>query len=495
MSKFYVTTAIDYPNGAPHMGHAYEKIVTDVYARWYRFMGIKAFFLTGTDENGQKLVKAAAEKNTPTKNFVDANVELFKKLCIDLNLSNDDFIRTTDERHHRVAQELWTAIEKAGDIYFGRYEGWYCSACEAFYLKTQAPDLKCPEHFVPLEHVEEEGYFFRLGKYQKWILETIQAKPDFVVPASSRNEVLRRIEKEEFKDLSISRPNAGWGIPVPGQPKFVMYTWFDALINYYTATRNPSGREHLWPADMHVIGKDISWFHAVIWPCMLKSAGIEMPKQIYVHGMVLGQDGRKMSKSLGNGVDPYAVIDKLPLDSFRYYLLRAIPSGLDGAFVTGDLIGRHNSELANDYGNLMMRVIKLGAKKLGQSISVEGVKSDLNFAPLGETMHAMMEKREHHLALEHLWAAVNEANMYITRSEPWKLEGNDPRFKQIIYNGLYAIHCFGCLIAPFLPGIGEKTLAMLGTRSEGASGLAFGKHHFQLGEAVALFPKIESAGV
>ena len=353
--KFYITTAIDYPNGRPHMGHAYEKIITDAYARWNRFLGKDTYFLTGTDENGQKLQESAAEKDLKTIDFVDENVEHFKGLCKDVGLTNDDFIRTTEERHAEVVRELWGALEKKGDLYFGQYSGYYCLSCENFYTETQAHDKICPHHNKPLELKEEDGYFFKMSQYQEWIIKHIKSNEDFIVPKRAYKEILSRLESEPIKDVAFSRPNNGWGIPVPDNDKFVMYTWADALTNYYTALKAEGLKEKYWPADVHVIGKDITWFHTVIWPCMLHSLGIELPKQVYVHGMVLAADGKKMSKSLGNVVDPKDLLEKYPLDTFRYYILRGIPSHDDGAFSEKELVEKHNNELGNDFGNLIMR--------------------------------------------------------------------------------------------------------------------------------------------
>jgi methionyl-tRNA synthetase len=488
--NFLVSTAIDYPNGSPHMGHAYEKVVADVYARWHRLLGQNVFFLTGTDENGQKLVKAAEAEKLPTKTYVDLQVQNFRALCATLRISHDDFIRTTEERHIKTCSEIWKSLEAKGDIYFGEYEGQYCLACESFYTELQAPDKKCPVHGTPLDKVKESGFFFKLSAYADWIRSYINEHPSFISPASARKEMLNRIDKEPIRDLSVSRPNAGWGIPIPGHEDFVMYTWFDALINYFSAVNTPE-RKKFWPAGMHVIGKDITWFHTVIWPSILKAAGFEIPHQVYVHGMVLGEDGRKMSKSLGNGVDPKTITEKFPIDSFRYYLLRAIPSGLDGAFVTADLIKRHNSELANDYGNLLMRVIKLGMKKCGPDFSSEKMKGHFDFQELGEKMKRAMEDREHHRALEYLWAAVNEVNIFLNDRAPWKMEGNTPEFREIIYNALYGIYCFGFLVTPFMPEVGAKTLEYLGVEPKGFEGLKFGSHQFKLQNPEALFPKFD----
>jgi methionyl-tRNA synthetase len=490
MKPFYITTAIDYPNGRPHMGHAYEKIVTDVYARWYRAMGRDTWFLTGTDENGQKLVKSAEAAGQPTQVYVDQNVEFFRQLCAQLLVTNDDFIRTTEPRHHLVAQEVWRLIEKNGDLYEGEYEGQYCLACEAFYTDTQSGDGLCPSHGTSLQKVKEKGYFFRLSKYVDWIEKHIQNYPHFITPERSKNEMLQRLRAEPVKDLSVSRPNAGWGIPVPGNDRFVMYTWFDALINYLTAVKNEKLYSRFWPASCHVIGKDITWFHTIIWPCMLKAAELPIPEQVYVHGMVLGEDGRKMSKSLGNGVDPIEVIQKYPVDSFRYYLLRAIPSGSDGAFVTADLQARHNSELANDLGNLLSRVVKLAAKKIDQPLSVEISKCPIDLKNLKTEMSRLMDQREHTQALDVLWKAIQDLNLFVTRKEPWKIEANSQDLRDVLGGAVLGIHAVAVLLAPFMPGISPKIL-----KSLGVEGLAFDQigqvERFSLSDPEMLFPKIQ----
>ncbi|MEW6056612.1 MAG: methionine--tRNA ligase [Bdellovibrionota bacterium] len=489
--RFYITTAIDYPNGSPHMGHAYEKVITDAYARWYRFLGEDVFFLTGTDENGQKLVKVAAENNQDTKKFIDSQVVHFEKLCKDLNISYDDFIRTTEPRHHEISKQFWRTLEKKGDIYFDRYSGYYCIACEAFYTNTQAPELRCPDHGTKLEFVQEDGFFFKMSRYQDWIVDHLRKSADFIVPVSAKKEVLNRLEGEPLKDLSISRPNQGWGIPTPSRSDHVMYTWFDALINYYTAAAPESRRPQYWPASVHVIGKDIIWFHSVIWPIMLHAAGIAVPSQIYVHGMVLAEDGRKMSKSLGNGVDPYDILGKYPVDSFRYYLLRSISSGMDGKFSTTELLTKHNNELANDYGNLVMRVVKLAAKKLGNTITPDGVQHELKTDDLLVKMQSAMNKREHNRALDTLWEAINQNNAYLNESAPWKIKPEDPKLKTVLYNALHGIHSYATLISAFLPNTGEKTLESLGSSKTGPESLAFGSLTFNLSEPQPLFPKIE----
>lgn len=492
MSKqFYITTAIDYPSGKPHMGHAYEKIITDTYARWYRWMGYDTFFLTGTDENGQKLVKTAQEAGRDTKDFVDELAQVFRKLCEDLQLSHDDFIRTTEERHLKSVQKIWKKLEEKGDIYSGEYEGQYCIQCETFYTETQSPDGQCPVHQIPLDKVKEKGFFFKLSEYADWIESYIDTHSEFIRPESARKEILQRIRSDKIRDLSVSRPNQGWGIAIEAHPDFVAYTWFDALINYYSAVESDSKRAHFWPADCHVIGKDITWFHTIIWPSVLKAAELPLPKQIYVHGMVLGEDGRKMSKAAGNGVDPYEVISKFPLDSFRYYLLRAIPSGLDGAFVREDLRKRHNNELANDYGNSLMRVVKLALKKRGSEFSAENVKADFDFSKLPAEVHALMEQREHHRAIEKIWEKVAELNLYLNQKEPWKMEASGPEFYAVIYNSLYAIYCISACLEAFLPGVSPQAISYLGLTNKGPESFEFGSHQFKLQMPEPLFPKIE----
>jgi len=499
--RFYITTAIDYPNGSPHMGHAYEKVVTDFYARWYRLMGRQVYFLTGTDENGQKLVKSADDaKATSTKDYVDQNVVHFKKLCDRLNITYNDFIRTTEERHEKVCQQIWKTLKDKGHIYFGTYQGNYCLGCEAFYTELQAPDGLCPNHHSKLEIKSEAGYFLKMEAFHQWILNHFKSHINFVIPRSSYNEILSRLEKEDLKDLAISRPNNGWGIAVPDDNKFVMYTWFDALINYYSALQVPKDESAWWPASTHVIGKDIAWFHSVIWPIMLHAAGIALPQQIYVHGMVLAADGRKMSKSLGNGVDPMDILDKYPTDSFRFYLLKAISGHGDGPFAEKDLMDKHNNELANDFGNLLMRVVKFARSKISDTISADGAPQEFNYQNLINDMDNLIAGREHHKAIDRLWEGVKEANQYMNTREPWKLKDKPLEMKQVIYNLLYAIHHLSLLASPIMPSIAAQTLNYLGVVSdEGSVGpfdpekLQFGKITYFLKEPAALFPKFETA--
>ncbi len=474
------------------MGHAYEKIVADCYARWHRFLGDETYFLTGTDENGQKLQESARSAGLETKDFVDRNVGFFKELCQDIDLSHDDFIRTTEDRHSNICRELWLKLEDQDNLYFGKYSGKYCLSCENFYTNLQAPDGKCPHHGIDLMFKEEDGFFFRLSQYQEWMLNHLKTNPDFIVPRNSYNEVRARLEKEELKDVAFSRPNEGWGIPVPGyEKKFVMYTWADALVNYYSAVKAEGLEEKFWPADVHVVGKDIVWFHCIIWPCMLQAAGIPLPKQVYVHGMILAEDGKKMSKSLDNVVDPRFMLEKYPLDTFRYYLLRGIPAQSDGAFSERELIDKHNNELGNDYGNLIMRVIKLSLKNLPPEIQGRGVKQSIDFSNTLEKMKEHMRKREHNKAMDVLWEAVNKANQYVNETEPWKFKKEPETLVFIIYNCCFAIHQLALLMGAFMPFSSAKTLESLNPSTEGWRELKFGETTYHLKTPEPLYPKIE----
>jgi len=489
MSKqFYITTAIDYPNGNPHMGHALEKVVSDAYARWYKFLGYDSRLLTGTDENGQKLIEAAEKAGMKTKEYVDQNSVIFKKLCTDLNMNYADFIRTTETRHADVCTTLWKKLEAKGDVYFGVYSGNYCLACESFYTETQAPENICPAHGTQLSKKEEEGYFFKLSKYQKWIIDHIKSHPNFIVPRSSYNEMLSRLEGDDLRDLPISRPNEGWGIEVPGNTKFVMYTWFDALINYYSALDEKTKK--YWPADVHVIGKDIAWFHTVIWTIMLQAAELPIHKQVYVHGMILAEDGKKMSKSLGNVVDPFEMLSKYSVDSFRYYLLRAIPAQSDGRFSEKELIDKHNAELGNSFGNLIMRVLKLYLKANDPHLTGDNVKQEVFFDEYFTKMKEHMDHREHNKALEALWEGVNSMNQYVNTKEPWKLKEDKEALRAVVYNCVYSIHAISVLMSPFLPTTAKLALEPIGKVVTSFEEVKFGTS-YDLIEPQPLFPKIE----
>lgn len=496
MKNFYITTAIDYPNGKPHIGHVYEKVIADFYARFYRFQKVKTWFLMGTDENGQKLVDAAQKANaSSTLDYVNANVVHFEKAWADLKLSHNDFIRTTESRHTEVCKRIWSRLQESGDIYFGRYSGWYCLSCEAFYPENQIDEARlCPNHGIKLEFQEEDGYFFKLSKFQEWILSKIKNEPQFLFPESARREVIARLEGEKLRDLSVSRPNSGWGIEVPGDSGHVMYTWFDALINYYAAVCDSDELKEFWPASMHVIGKDITWFHSVIWPCMLQSYGVATPSQVAVHGMLLGADGKKMSKSLGNVVDPYEVIGVFPEDSIRYFFLRYIPHGSDGKFSVADLRDKHNQDLANNYGNLAMRVLKLTAKRIGTSLSTEGIEPVWPELPqiLAECQK-LVEEREHHRAVELIWSKIQMVNIYLNEHEPWRIKDDEEKFRHHMINCLFAVDVISYTLLPFLPDSSRALQGMLGNQIVESSDrkFVFKDISWNLEEPVGLFPKIE----
>lgn len=491
MKQFYVTTAIAYPNGEPHLGHALEFTIADCYHRWYKSEGCSTYFLTGTDENGQKLVESANIANLPTNEFVDLNAKKFIGLAAQLNLSHNDFIRTTEKRHAHTCIALWKKLQESGNIYFGTYKGQYCLACESFYTETQADAGKCPTHQTALSIKEEAGYFLKMSAYQDFIIQHLKSHPEFITPQSSYTEMMSRLTHEELRDLPISRPNDGWGIPVPGDEKFVMYTWFDALINYYTAIDTPE-LHSFWPCDLHIIGKDIVWFHAVIWPIILHAAKLPLPRQIYVHGMILAEDGKKMSKSLGNVVSPQDLFSKYHLDSIRYYLLRAIPAQSDGRFSEKELIEKHNAELGNSFGNLIMRVIKLYLKNHGPEVSSTDVTREIDFCEFYERMKKHMNEREHNKALEVLWEGVNSMNQYVNTQEPWKIKDDEVKLKSVVFNCLHAIHAISCLLQAFLPETAAKALLPLGVSLTNFSNIHFNQTTFHLSVPEPLFPKIDT---
>lgn len=440
---FYVTTPIYYPNDVPHLGHAYTTIAADVLARWNTLLGKDVFFLTGTDEHGKKLQLAAEKAGKSPKEFVDSIVPEFKKAWEKLNINYSRFIRTTDKDHETIVKKIVQKQLDTEDIYKGNYEGLYCTSCEAYYTEKDAPDKICPIHNKPLDLLKEESYFFKLSKYQKKLLAHYKKNPDFISPESKRNEVINRV-KEGLQDLSISRSSFSWGIPLPFDKKHVLYVWEDALFNYYTATRE-KGKEKFWPADIHIIGKDILWFHTVYWPAFLLSAGIELPKKVFAHGWwtVLSQ---KMGKSAGNAIK----IDQLishGADTARYFLLRGAPFGEDGDFSEQALIDRHNNELANKLGNLILRVSTL-AEKYGLE------KSTLSFLKSEKTsrlVNEYFENLEFDKALNEIFSFIDECNTFIQDKKPWETKD-----KKVLYELCNAIKNFTILLSPFIPETCEK---------------------------------------
>lgn len=494
--KFYITTAIDYPNSAPHLGHAYEKTLADFYHRWYRQMGLETRFVTGLDEHGQKIQEAATKAGVPPQDFVDEKARTFVSLCETLGLTQDDFIRTSQERHHRLARQIWSTIEEKGDIYFDDYEGTYCVPCESYLTETQIKAGMCSEYTGPddLITIKEESYFFRLGKYREWIRDHIRENPEFIYPEQRRNEILARLD-DEVRDLSISRSTFDWGIPVPGNEKHVMYVWFDALSNYISALKEPEDLyETFWPADLHVIGKDITWFHAVIWPCMLHSAGLPLPRQIYVHGFILDDQGNKMSKSVGNVVDPLEVCQKYGAEVLRFYLLRAFSSGQDGKFSVEDLEQRYQGELGNDLGNLVLRVTKLVGNKLGgKAAPPSTLLPEADFAATVREFSDLVDRREHHKALEVLWSYIRSINAFLNERAPWKLDSTD-EIHSILYGALEALRAVSHLLAPVMPGVTDSILEQIGAERETGEPAPYGSGSFQTTIGKPLFPRLEEPG-
>src|SRR5437660_581389 len=420
--RYYITTAIAYPNGAPHIGHAYEAIATDAIARFMRLDGYDVLFLTGTDEHGIKMLQTATKEKLSPQQLVERNVPLFMKMVERLNCSNDDFIRTTEERHHRASIGIWQRMEAAGDIYLGKYSGWYSVRDEAYYDERETRLNEQGERVgpqgSPVEWVEEESYFFRLSSYQDKLLDLYARHPDFVLPKERLNEVVAFV-KGGLQDLSISRTTFDWGVEVPGSPKHVMYVWVDALTNYITAVGypdvdSPKFRRY-WPADLHVIGKDIVRFHAVYWPAFLMSAGLEVPRRIFSHGFLFNR-GEKMSKSVGNVVDPFALADAYGVDQLRYFLLREVPFGQDGSYSHDAIVARINADLANDLGNLAQRSLSIIAKNRGGTLPTPGPFSETDRtilaaadALIGKAREAMKTQQLHQV-LNAAWAVVADAN-------------------------------------------------------------------------------------
>ncbi|MBU0761039.1 MAG: methionine--tRNA ligase [Nanoarchaeota archaeon] len=444
--KFYITTAIDYVNAEPHIGHAYQKIVADTLARWHRLLDEDVFFVTGTDEHGKKVQRAAENTGKSPKEFVDDVSKKFKDAWTALNINPDRFIRTTDEDHKKVVQEFIKKCDKTGDIYKGEYKGLYCTDCEAYFTEKDAPNFQCPTHKRPLENLKEETYFFKLSKYQKFLLDLYKKNPKFILPKERRNEVINRI-KEGLKDLSITRTSFKWGIPFPLDNKHITYVWFEALINYYTATRE-KGKEKFWPADVHILGKDNTWFHCVYWPAMLKSAGIKLPKTIFNHGF-LTFNGEKISKSLGNAISPKTLAEKYSADTIRYFALRQFPfaSGEDGDFSEKALIDRHNNELANKLGNLISRVSTLTEKYGLEKTTIKKLK----IFPTKRKVEKHLENFEIDKALNEIFAFIDKCNEFVQKQKPWETKD-----KKVLYELANAIKDFTILLSPFIPGTCEK---------------------------------------
>ncbi|MDR7420323.1 MAG: methionine--tRNA ligase [Armatimonadota bacterium] len=483
VGKFYITTPIYYVNDVPHIGHAYTTIAADVAARFHRLAGEDVYFLTGTDEHGINILRAAQRHNTGPQEWADRVAGEFRRLWDFLNISYDDFIRTTEPRHVRVVQEIFTRLYEKGDIYLGTYEGWYCPSCESFYPEGDlGPNRTCPIHTTrQVEWTAEESYLFRLSAYNDWLLRHIEANPSAVEPESRRNEVLALL-RAGLKDIAVSRTTFTWGVPVPFNPKHVVYVWIDALTNYISAIGyldDPAKFRRFWPADVHLMGKEIIRFHAVIWPIILHAAGIPVPRQTFAHGF-LTFGGQKFSKSLGVILDPAALSREIAaesgaelgvaVDALRYFLLREIPFGSDGDFNKPALIGRFNSDLANDFGNLLNRALPLLVRDFGGRLPAPGPDegTDAQLKALArstaDTVFEQVERLNFSQALSEVWRLLGAANKYIDEEAPWaaRRQGRDDRAGTILYNTLEALRIATILLSPVLPTATRRVWEQLG---------------------------------
>ena len=469
---YYITTPIYYPSDKLHIGHAYCTTIADTLARFHRAKGEDVFFLTGSDEHGLKIQRKAQEKGITPIEYVDAIIANFKQLWNELNISNNDFIRTSEERHHKVVQDVLTKIFEQGDIYKKNYEGLYCVPCESYWLERQLVDGKCPDCGRPVEKMQEESYFFKLSKYQEWWLQFIEENPNFIQPASRRNEMINFV-KQGLEDLCITRTTFDWGIPVPFDKKHVVYVWFDALLNYLTGIKygtDDAMFNKFWPASLHLVGKEIVRFHTIIWPIMLKAMGVELPQKVYGHGWLV-IDGDKMSKSKGNVIDPLALIDEFGADAIRYFLLREIVFGNDGNFSRDALITRINSDLANDLGNLLHRTVSMIEKYHGGVVTntgvIEAVDEDLMalVKTTAENFEKDMDAMEINSAIKGVWALISRANKYIDETAPWILakdEAKAARLQTVMYNLAETLRVVALLVAPFIPSTSPKIYTQLG---------------------------------
>ena len=490
VNKFYITTAIDYVNSDPHLGHAYEKVCADIIARWNRLNEKEVFFLTGTDENAQKNAKAAKIAKVPIKEFVDKNALKFRNLCVKLKISNDYFIRTTEPKHVKVAQLIFQKLYDKKEIYKGNYEGLYCTSCENFYLEKDLDNGKCPIHKIKVEYLKEESYFFKLSKYEKDILKLLNNK-EFIIPENKMIELINRIKKDGLKDLSVSRRNLDWGIDVPFDKNHKIYVWIDALSNYISAIDYPNGDnfKKFWPANVHLIGKDITWFHCVIWPAILMATNIKVPEKVLVHGFI-NLKGEKLSKTSGNVVNPIKLIDKYGLDTLRYFLLREIHFGQDGDFSEEALKERLNNELANDLGNLVSRVLTICEKNLDEKVKKSDIDKKLSNNLDLKKINNLMGDYNLTEALNEIWKFVKDCNKHINDENPWEMRGEE--LNKHIYTLVESIRIISILLSSFIPETSEKINKFLGISQGKLKDCKFGLvKEYKISKGEILFRKIK----
>jgi methionyl-tRNA synthetase len=477
---FYITTPIYYPNDKLHIGHSYTTVAADALARYKRLRGYDVMYLTGTDEHGQKIQLRAQDAGKPVMQFLDEIIAWIKDLWDKLDISYDDFIRTTEPRHTKVVEEIFERLIDQGDIYLSDYEGWYCTPCESFWAERELVDGKCPDCGREVQFVSEESYFFRMSKYVDRLLQFYEEHPDFIQPESRKNEMINNFIKPGLKDLCVSRTSFDWGIPVRRDPKHVVYVWLDALTNYITAigygSDDPAQRakfEKYWPADVHFVGKEIVRFHVIYWPIILMALGLPLPKKVYGHGFLLMKDG-KMSKSKGNVIDPKLLIDRYGSDAIRYFLLREIPFGQDGVFTPEALVERLNFDLANDFGNLVHRTAAMLHRFLGGRIPQPGprTQAELELAELAEQtvrdVEQHMDEMQFSVALADIWRLVRAANKYIDDMAPWALhkQGDEERLRTVMYTVAETIRLVSVWVQPFIPRAGAQVLDQYGISPE-----------------------------